>query len=47
VSMSTLLLQGPDNALYHAVLFWRIRRDELLLQAVTLYQRPRLRQIFS
>ncbi len=38
LSMRALLLQGPYNAFEHPVLLWAVRGDELLLQAVAVYQ---------
>ncbi len=39
VAVNALLLERPDDALDHAVLLGAVRRDELLLQAVTSDQR--------
>ncbi len=39
VAMNTLLLECPDHSFNHAVLFRAVRRDELLLQAITTDQR--------
>lgn len=38
VPVCTLLLQGSDHALHHAVLVQAVRRDELLLQAIAPHQ---------
>ncbi|GGM17412.1 hypothetical protein GCM10011534_44260 [Pseudooceanicola nanhaiensis] len=40
MAVNALLLEGPDDALDHAVLLGAVRRDELLLQAVASDQRP-------
>lgn len=34
VAVDTLFLQRTDDALYHAVLLWAVRGDELLAQAI-------------
>ena len=36
VAVYALILQGADHPLHHAVLFRRARRDEFLLQPITL-----------
>lgn len=39
MAVNALLLEGPDDALDHAVLLGAVGRDELLLQAVASDQR--------
>jgi hypothetical protein len=34
MAMNALVLEGSDDPLDHAVLFWGVRRDELLLQPI-------------
>jgi len=38
VAMNTLILEGSDDPLDHAVLLWAVRRDELLLQPIAFNQ---------
>lgn len=39
VPVRTLVFQGADHALHHAVMLRRVRRDELLLQTIAFHQR--------
>ena len=38
MAMSTLLLQGSDDALHHTVLLWAVGRDEFLFQPIAAHQ---------
>ena len=38
IPMRTLFLQRPDHTFHHAILLGRVRRDELLAQAVGAHQ---------
>ena len=38
MTMHALLFQRSDNALYHAVLLWAVRRDELLSKPITAHE---------
>ena len=39
VTMHALVFESADHPLHHAVLFWAVGRDDLLLQTVALDQR--------